>query len=277
MAFVSGVFSLAMWLPANNVATIIAFVCLYGFSSGIFISVMPAVVAQISPDDKIGARIGALFTLAGVATLIGTPIAGSLVDRDAVDGYRSLILFGVSERQLQIRRTSCSLAINLSGSHKRCRRCFVSSCEILMRQRFTDKMVAVLQHQDTLQSRINFSAITINQANDFRCEPISSHFADHHPNVLTTRSSRVVSAPLKDRLECRARSSEAVRTFPIFPRADETASNERIMEVHVPRSILVGDVLFSGDDEIGRPSHQVEMGAYSYSSTGRVIKEHSAE
>ncbi|SMQ51434.1 unnamed protein product [Zymoseptoria tritici ST99CH_3D7] len=94
MTFVSGVFSLAMWLPANNVATIIAFVCLYGFSSGIFISVMPAVVAQISPDDKIGARIGALFTLAGVATLIGTPIAGSLVDRDAVDGYRSLILFG---------------------------------------------------------------------------------------------------------------------------------------------------------------------------------------
>lgn len=96
MTFISGVFCLAMWLPANNLATIIAFVCLYGFSSGIFISVTPAVVAQISPNDRIGARIGAFFTLAAIATLIGTPIAGILVNKNAEDGYRNLILFAVS-------------------------------------------------------------------------------------------------------------------------------------------------------------------------------------
>ncbi|KAB2571922.1 Aspyridones efflux protein apdF [Lasiodiplodia theobromae] len=94
MTLVSGVFCLTMWLPTGtDVATVVAFVCLYGFSSGIFISVTPAVVAQISPDDRIGARIGAFFTLAAIATLIGTPIAGSLVDKEAQDGYRNLILF----------------------------------------------------------------------------------------------------------------------------------------------------------------------------------------
>lgn len=97
MTLVSGIFCLTMWLPTGtDVATVVAFVCLYGFSSGIFISVTPAVVAQISPDDRIGARIGAFFTLAAIATLIGTPIAGSLVDKEAQDGYRNLILFAVS-------------------------------------------------------------------------------------------------------------------------------------------------------------------------------------
>ncbi|KAH7050049.1 major facilitator superfamily domain-containing protein [Macrophomina phaseolina] len=96
MTIVSGVFCLAMWLPSQNVATVIAFVCMYGFSSGIFISVTPAVVAQISPDEKIGARIGAFFTLAAIATLIGTPVAGSLIHEDSQDGYTNLILFAVS-------------------------------------------------------------------------------------------------------------------------------------------------------------------------------------
>lgn len=93
MTLVSGVFCLAMWLPAGSVATVVAFVCLYGFSSGIFISVTPAVVAQLSPDERIGARIGAFFTLAAVATLIGTPIAGSLVQKEGEDRYRNLTLF----------------------------------------------------------------------------------------------------------------------------------------------------------------------------------------
>lgn len=96
MTLISGVLCLAMWLPADNVATVTAFVCLYGFSSGIFISVTPAVVAQISPDDRIGARIGAFFTLAAVATLIGTPIAGSLVKKNGEDIYKNLTLFAVS-------------------------------------------------------------------------------------------------------------------------------------------------------------------------------------
>lgn len=85
-----------MWLPADNVATIVAFVCVYGFCSGIFISITPAAVAQISPNDRIGARIGAFFTLAAVATFIGTPIAGTLIDENADNGYRNLILFTVS-------------------------------------------------------------------------------------------------------------------------------------------------------------------------------------
>jgi MFS family permease len=101
MTCLSGIFCLTMWLPATNVATVISFVCLYGFSSGVFISVTPAVVAQLSPDDKIGARIGAFFTLAAIATLIGTPIAGTIIDEGAHDPYKNLILFAVRIPELK--------------------------------------------------------------------------------------------------------------------------------------------------------------------------------
>ncbi|GME35071.1 Major facilitator superfamily [Neofusicoccum parvum] len=95
MTFLSGVFCLSMWLPdrSGGVATILAFVCLYGFTSGIFISVTPPAVAQISPDDKIGARIGAFFMLTAVATLLGSPIAGMLIDESSQDGYSKMIIF----------------------------------------------------------------------------------------------------------------------------------------------------------------------------------------
>jgi MFS family permease len=96
MTLLSGLLCLAMWLPAINVATVVAFVSLYGFSSGIFISVTPAVVAQISPEDRIGARIGAFFTLSAVATLTGTPIAGTLIKKGVLNGYNDVIIFAVS-------------------------------------------------------------------------------------------------------------------------------------------------------------------------------------
>lgn len=98
MTLLSGVFCLAMWLPdrSGSIGTVLTFVCLYGVTSGVFISVTPPAVAQISPDDKVGARIGAFFIPTAVATLLGSPIAGMLVDESSQDGYTNMILFAVS-------------------------------------------------------------------------------------------------------------------------------------------------------------------------------------
>ncbi len=68
----------------------------YGFCSGIFISVMPAAVGQITPADKLGARLGAFGSVTAIAFLIGTPIAGALIQGDTVAGYQPLIIFSVS-------------------------------------------------------------------------------------------------------------------------------------------------------------------------------------
>lgn len=95
LTILSGILCYAMWLPAQSVDVVIAFVCLYGFCSGIFICVTPAVIAQITPDEKLGARLGAFFSTTAIATLIGNPIGGALLRGEARSSYQYLILFAV--------------------------------------------------------------------------------------------------------------------------------------------------------------------------------------
>jgi MFS family permease len=80
--YFSAILVLALWLPSRSNAPIIAFSALYGFGSGAFVSLAPALVAQISDIRKIGVRTGTLFAITSVAALIGNPIGGSLVTRD---------------------------------------------------------------------------------------------------------------------------------------------------------------------------------------------------
>ncbi|OJD29981.1 uncharacterized protein BKCO1_680003 [Diplodia corticola] len=96
MTLLSGVLCLSLWLLDQNMDMILVFCIMYGFTSGVFISVTPAAVTQIVPEDKIGARMGAFFTLTALATLMGSPVAGCLIDEgDGVgtEGYRGIILF----------------------------------------------------------------------------------------------------------------------------------------------------------------------------------------
>jgi MCP family monocarboxylic acid transporter-like MFS transporter 10 len=78
-------------------ATLVLFVCVYGFSSSSVSSLPPSVIGQFTPDDKLGARIGAFYSVIAIASLVGTPIGGALItDKDHKEGYRWLILFSVS-------------------------------------------------------------------------------------------------------------------------------------------------------------------------------------
>ncbi|KAF1838564.1 MFS general substrate transporter [Decorospora gaudefroyi] len=94
IALVSGCLTLFLWLPSHSMATLVLFVCLYGFSASSVTALTPSVVGQITPDDKLGARIGAFYSVIAVASLVGTPIGGALItDKHHRDGYRWLILF----------------------------------------------------------------------------------------------------------------------------------------------------------------------------------------
>lgn len=95
MIIMSGVLCLAIWLPADSPSLVIVFVCLYGICSGIFISVSPAATGQITPTEKLGARLGAFGSVTSIAFLIGTPIAGALVRDNTREGYYPLIIFAV--------------------------------------------------------------------------------------------------------------------------------------------------------------------------------------
>ena len=83
MCTVSFILNLALWLPARGNAPIITFAVLYGFASGAFVSLAPAIIAQITSDMRqIGTRTGSMFGLVSFAALIGNPIAGALLSKD---------------------------------------------------------------------------------------------------------------------------------------------------------------------------------------------------
>ncbi|KAH8422325.1 MCT family MFS transporter [Aspergillus melleus] len=79
MCLVAGVLVLALWIPAASNAPTIVFAIIFGFASGAYVSLSPALVAQISPLTEIGYRTGLLFLFASVGGLTTSPIAGAIL------------------------------------------------------------------------------------------------------------------------------------------------------------------------------------------------------
>lgn len=75
----SGVITLALWVPGKSTATTVVYGAVFGFASGGFISLLPAVVAQISDIREIGTRTGIAFFSSALGALTGSPIGGAIV------------------------------------------------------------------------------------------------------------------------------------------------------------------------------------------------------
>lgn len=54
---------------------------------------MSPVIAHISPDEKIGARLGAFTIWSAIGVFTGTPIGGAFIKRETVAEYRHLIIY----------------------------------------------------------------------------------------------------------------------------------------------------------------------------------------
>lgn len=97
MTLLSGCLCLFIWLLSSSLATLVFFACVYGFSLSSVTALPPSIVGQITPDDKLGARIGAFYSIVAIASLVGSPIGGALItDADKKEGYQWLIIFSVS-------------------------------------------------------------------------------------------------------------------------------------------------------------------------------------
>lgn len=88
----STILVLAMWIPSTGNGPIIAFAALFGFTSGTFVSMAPALVVQISKVQDIGVRTGTSFFIISIAALTGNPIAGQLITKDN-GGYLYMQIF----------------------------------------------------------------------------------------------------------------------------------------------------------------------------------------
>ncbi|OOQ87143.1 putative monocarboxylate permease [Penicillium brasilianum] len=92
-SYLSGILVLALWLPSRSNAPAIVFSALYGFGSGAFVSLAPALIAQISDVREVGVRNGTCFSIIAFAALTGTPIGGALVPDVLTGSYTRLQVF----------------------------------------------------------------------------------------------------------------------------------------------------------------------------------------
>ena len=71
------------WAAVKNLDGLYAFAAIYGLSAAGIQSLFPATLSTLTTDlKKTGVRMGMVLSVVGVAALIGSPIAGALVQRD---------------------------------------------------------------------------------------------------------------------------------------------------------------------------------------------------
>ncbi|KAJ6532508.1 major facilitator superfamily domain-containing protein, partial [Mycena capillaripes] len=69
----------------SNIASVVILAILYGFCSGVFITVVAPLVTILTDDlTELGLRMGLFFAMEGIGGLVGPPINGALLGRDFV-------------------------------------------------------------------------------------------------------------------------------------------------------------------------------------------------
>jgi MFS family permease len=80
---VSAVAVLALWLPATTVASgstlFIIFTIFYGIFASAYVSLFPTSLVELFGVQNFVSVNGALYMVRGLATLLGTPVAGLLI------------------------------------------------------------------------------------------------------------------------------------------------------------------------------------------------------
>ena len=90
-ATISGILIYCL-IPTSSVGAIVVITALFGFFSGSFVSLPPTIVVHMTANrGLIGTRMGMTFAMVGVGVLIGTPIAGAILDASS---FTDVWIFG---------------------------------------------------------------------------------------------------------------------------------------------------------------------------------------
>lgn len=81
VCYLTGISTLALWIPCKTEGGIIAFAAIFGFCSGAYVSLIGPLVAQISPLREIGFRTGIVFFVSSISGLVTNPIAGAILEK----------------------------------------------------------------------------------------------------------------------------------------------------------------------------------------------------
>ncbi|KAJ6788418.1 hypothetical protein PWT90_04699 [Aphanocladium album] len=92
VCYLTSIFSLGLWTATKTAGTRIAFATLFGLFSGAYVTLLPALVHQISPQPEIGLRLGLVYLGCSVGGLTTNPIAGTLLESRV--GWQGAKIFG---------------------------------------------------------------------------------------------------------------------------------------------------------------------------------------
>lgn len=108
VCYLTGIWCLALWLPASGDASLIAFAVLFGFFSGAYVSLITPLVMAISPFKELGFRVGIVMLMIAIAGLTTNPINGAILE--GTSGWNGIKIFaGV----FCLAGTSCVLVARL--------------------------------------------------------------------------------------------------------------------------------------------------------------------
>ncbi|KAJ4045800.1 hypothetical protein NW761_007818 [Fusarium oxysporum] len=91
VCYLTAIWILALWIPCNTTAGIVAFAALFGFCSGAYVSLIGPLVAQISPFHEIGFRTGIVLAISSIGGLTTNPINGEIISKP--DGWTGMKAF----------------------------------------------------------------------------------------------------------------------------------------------------------------------------------------
>ncbi|CZR54738.1 related to monocarboxylate transporter [Phialocephala subalpina] len=75
-----------IWIATNTLSGFIVFSVLYGFFGGALIALPPSIFPMLCPDPgTLGSRMGLSWTTSALSLLIGSPVAGAIIDLQTVN------------------------------------------------------------------------------------------------------------------------------------------------------------------------------------------------
>jgi len=84
---------LAVWLTAgSSTRAIISFALLFGFFSGTAYSLTPVCLSQPCKTEEYGSKYGTAYGFVSIATLLGIPLSGAILNGQGGEDFQGLIL-----------------------------------------------------------------------------------------------------------------------------------------------------------------------------------------
>ncbi|KAH8430935.1 putative MFS monocarboxylate transporter [Aspergillus melleus] len=96
-ATAAGAIAMFCWLAVSNTAGFIVWACYWGLLSGVLVTAPTSIAGHpvMCPDPSyLGTRMGMMWGISSFGSLVGTPIAGALVDLTTAEFWRAQVFAG---------------------------------------------------------------------------------------------------------------------------------------------------------------------------------------